>query len=130
MKENYTFSVLLNKLSNIKGIYVLLLAISMLFTINKVQAQCSMTINMNDSYGDGWNGGYLTVYFDSVSQGTYYASSSGSTAYVTIPAGQTMDLQYTSGSWEGENTYNVVIGGSTVFSDGTYPSTGTVYSYS
>ena len=97
--------------------------------VKRVEGQCSLTLNMYDSYGDSWNGGYLTVYFNGVSQGTFSASGSGSSASLTIPSGQTFSLSYTSGSWEEENTYNVQICGNTVFSDGTNPATGTVFTY-
>lgn len=108
----------------------ILIAMLLIFiSTDDAKAQCSVNITMNDSYGDGWNGGYLTIYFDGISQGTYSATGYGSTASLTIPSGSFMEVTYTSGSWESENTYSIVIGGSTVFSDGTNPSTGTVYSY-
>jgi len=95
MKENYTFSVLLNKLSNIKGIYVLLLAISMLFTINKVQAQCTNS----SSYGSAtaptsgsetfstcsFQTEYSTI--NSVVSGTTYSCAISTGGYVTIRSG-------------------------------------------
>ena len=95
MKENYTFSVLLNKLSNIKGIYVLLLAISMLFTINKVQAQCTNS----SSYGSATaptsgtvtisTCNYLEEYspISSVVSGTTYSCAIITGGYVTIRSG-------------------------------------------
>ncbi len=110
------------------SIYILTLVSAMTFT-NNATAQCGVTIQMNDSYGDGWNGGFLEIFFDGISQGTYSAAGTGSTANLSIPAGQTMTVNYTSGSWEGENTYTISIGGSVVFSDGTNPSTGLVYNY-
>lgn len=96
---------------------------------SKLNAQCNLAIQMNDSFGDGWNGGYLEIFFDGVSQDTFAAVGTGSSANLTIPAGQTMTVEYNMGSWEGENTYTISIGGSVVFSDGPSPSTGMVYSY-
>jgi hypothetical protein len=99
------------------------------FINNMSNAQCNVSVSMSDSYGDGWNGGNLEFFFDGISQGTYAATGNGSNANLTIPAGQTMTVNYTSGSWEGENQYTISIGGSLVFADGPTPSTGLVYNY-
>ena len=101
----------------------------MLTNTNEINAQCNASVSGSDAYGDGWNGGSLEFFFDGISQGTYTVTGSGSTATITIPAGQTMTVNYTSGSWEGENEYTISIGGSPVFSDGPTPSTGMVYTY-
>jgi hypothetical protein len=118
------------KIYIMKNFYGKLFALVTTFlVVTSAQAQCNVTLNMNDSYGDGWNGGYIEVFFNGSYQGQFSASGYGSTANLTIPAGQTMTVNYVSGSWEGENTYDIVIGGSIVYSDGTYPSTGLVYTY-
>ncbi|MDD3875543.1 MAG: HYR domain-containing protein [Bacteroidales bacterium] len=43
--------------------------------------------------------------------------------------GSTIDFVYNSGTWEGENTYEIVVDGITLFSDGPNPVTGPVFSY-
>lgn len=85
------------------------------------------TLNMSDSYGDGWNGGYLTAYVNSASIGTYSASGYGSSVSINVTAGQTIYFTYTTGSWEGENSYSISLNGTTVYSTGTNPPSGTVY---
>jgi len=70
---------------------------------------CKYLLNMYDSYGDGWNGGYLTLFLNGVNSGTYAASGYGTTVTVTAGAGQSVSFTYTSGSWETENSYNIQI---------------------
>lgn len=97
--------------------------------IGQINTPCNYTLVMNDSYGDGWNGGYITVMIDGVASGTYSASGSGSTETVYIPNGSSFNIIYTSGQYENENTYTLSDPTPTViFSDGPTPSTGTAYS--
>lgn len=85
------------------------------------------TINMIDSYGDGWNGGYVSVVVD----GTEYkigipdywgdypalsaellwdgASFSSSTYTLTIPAGAAqMSFSWVKGDWDSEVSYTIL----------------------
>lgn len=96
--------------------------------IDELKSTCNYTLNMNDSWGDGWNGGSVTVEEDGIEIGNYSAEGASSSASFSVAEGSTLSLIYTSGSWENENTYNLVDGFSTtVFSDGPNPSTGTVF---
>lgn len=90
---------------------------------------CNLTINMHDAFGDGWNGAFLTVTVNGVSN-TYTMSTGSSLNYtIVIPAGATYDFSYTAGSWESEVSYEIVdCNGNTVFSDGPFPAAGLVYS--
>jgi large repetitive protein len=105
------------------------------------------TVSMTDSYGDGWNGGYLIIYEDGVevdsglpADGSYLNQSAGrffisygssETASFCATPGSTIEMYYGSGSWEGENYYTVTDDntGAVVYSDGPNPSTGTVFSW-
>lgn len=90
---------------------------------------CNYTLAMQDSYGDGWNGGFLNVLVNGTSTGTY-AVTSGSAASAVIPVldGQSIELVYTSGNWEEENTYQLFDpSGTQLFADGPNPQTGSVY---
>ena len=96
--------------------------------IIEIKSKCNYDIDLNDSYGDSWNGGYLTVLEEGVPIGTYAASGYGSSAAFSITSGNNFDIQYTSGSWENENTYSIYDDqGNLVFNDGTYPTTGIVF---
>ncbi|WP_299129571.1 hypothetical protein [uncultured Winogradskyella sp.] len=65
------------------------------------------TLEMTDLYGDGWNGGQITVNISGEST-TYSAAGFGTTVTITIPEGTTIfTFTYTSGDWEGENLYTL-----------------------
>jgi hypothetical protein len=87
----------------------------------------SYTLYMYDSYGDGWNGGYLTAFINGAQVGTYAAGGYGSTATIIVTAGQTLYFTYTSANYEDENSYSIALNGATVYSTGTYPATGNIY---
>ena len=97
--------------------------------IAELKTKCTYTLNMFDSYGDGWNGGYLTVLENGVSIGTFYASGSSSTQTFTVASGSALSITYTAGSWENENSFNLVgPSGSTLYTDNAPINAGTVYS--
>ncbi len=90
---------------------------------------CDFVLDMQDSFGDGWNGGFIEVVVAGSSIGTYAAAGLATTEYLTIPNGAAYDLYYTAGSWEDENTYTYTDpSGSLLYSDGPIPSTGLVFS--
>lgn len=63
------------------------------------------TLTMEDVYGDGWNGGFITISIDGV-ESTYSAPGALSVETITIPEGTSRFLfTYTAGDWEGENLY-------------------------
>ncbi len=89
---------------------------------------CDYTVAMQDSYGDGWNGGALEVRVNASIIGTYSAQGHGSTATFTICDGDALQLVYNAGSYENENTYQVFgPAGNVVFVAGPSPSAGVAY---
>lgn len=97
-------------------------------TIAGVSATCNWTLQMNDSWGDGWNGGQLTVTINGVPT-NYSATGNGTTVQLTITPGAAIALNYTAGAWEGENTYTLTDDqGNTIHSAGPNPPTGLVWS--
>ncbi|MBK7128348.1 MAG: SprB repeat-containing protein [Crocinitomicaceae bacterium] len=97
--------------------------------IAELKTSCDYTLTMNDSYGDGWNGGYLTVLENGVSIGTFAASGYGTVAGFTVSSGSTVTINYTAGSWESENSFSLQDAfGTTIYSDAAPISSGTVYS--
>jgi hypothetical protein len=93
---------------------------------------CDYTIELFDSFGDGWNGSVLTVTVGSISTG-YTVPQGGSFAEFTIGAGSNLPLifTYSPGTFENEVTYNILDpDGNIIFSDGFgpgNPATGIVY---
>lgn len=64
-------------------------------------------LDMTDLFGDGWNGGAITVNIDGVTS-TFAASGSASSETITIPPGTAIfTFTYSSGDWEGENLYTL-----------------------
>ena len=90
---------------------------------------CSITISMQDSFGDGWNGAFLSVFYNGVLQNTYTAVGFGSTFTFTVPQGVAVSFSYTPGSWESEVSYTISVNGTVAYGAGPFPPTGLVYSY-
>ena len=64
-------------------------------------------LDMVDLFGDGWNGGTITVNIEGEST-TYAAEGSGTTVTINIPEGTTIfTFTYAAGDWEGENLYTL-----------------------
>lgn len=99
-----------------------------LFT--RVESQeCSYTLSMHDSYGDGWNGGYLSVFVNDVAVGNFYATNFGNTGTFQVNTGDLVELVYTPGDWENENSYQLFDPvWNFLFGDGPPPQTGSVFS--
>lgn len=89
---------------------------------------CNYNLVMQDTYGDGWNDGYLEIFINSVSIGTFNAIGFGSSETFEVCDGDDVTLMYTPGMYENENSYQL-LGPSwnVIFSDGPNPSTGEVY---
>jgi type IX secretion system substrate protein/SprB-like repeat protein len=99
--------------------------------IPELASLCLYRLDMSDSWGDSWNGGYITVNIDGVPSGTYFAKGSNTVDTIPVGGGSTLELVYTPGSFEDENTYTLYDpSGVAVFSDGVNPSTGSVFSTS
>jgi subtilisin-like proprotein convertase family protein len=89
---------------------------------------CSYTLEMFDTFGDGWNGGQLEVFVNGLSVGTFAAAGTGSISTFPVCTGDAFELVYTAGQWEEENTYNLIdASGNILFSDGINPATGSVF---
>ncbi|WP_221412724.1 hypothetical protein, partial [Fulvivirga lutimaris] len=70
----------------------------------------TFSLAMQDSYGDGWNGGAIAVIVDGVA--TEYTISSAQGAAndvdVTVPDGATsVQFEYISGDWDSEVTFSI-----------------------
>ena len=71
--------------------------------------QCVYTFNLTDSYGDGWNGGYLTVTQNGVPVATVGLSSdSSATETVSLCDNVSTSLVWTAGSYPDEIGFTMV----------------------
>lgn len=79
--------------------------------INMASAQCDLVINMQDSYGDGWNGASVKVYDGATLLGTATIGN-GYTGSATISAPDMTDISlvWTAGSYPEECGFTVING--------------------
>lgn len=103
--------------------------IMLLSTTNKLDAQCcTYWLSMQDSYGDGWNGGSVQVSINGAAIGTYAVAVHANDTSFTACTGDTIRLFYSAGIYEEDNTYQLFDpAGNDLFSDGPNPSTGEVF---
>ncbi len=93
---------------------------------------CNWTLVTNDAYGDGWNGGFITVTSGGIS--TDYAPTNFTATFeIPIEEGEDYQITYTSGGgtgqapgWEEENTYTLTAPDGTSWSDGPIPMEGII----
>lgn len=88
---------------------------------------CTYSLELFDSFGDGWNGSFLTV--DHNGTMTDYTIPTGTEAFydVTLISNVPATFNYTQGGFANEITYNIIDpDGNLIFSDGPFPATGDV----
>ena len=87
---------------------------------------CDWTINMHDSYGDGWNGAAVSFTFEGVLLGNYTIDDGAEgSATVPIPNGGNVVIGFTSGDWDSEITFEIYdASGALVYEDGPTPEVG------
>jgi hypothetical protein len=112
--------------------YAAVTVLIILFLFQAVWARsqpCNYTLNMHDSYGDGWNGGYLSVFVNDYLVGNFSATGFGSTETFPVNTGDMVELFYTPGDYENENSYQLFDPAwNFLFGDGPNPQTGNVFS--
>jgi len=96
--------------------------------IAELKATLTYTLQMLDSYGDGWNGGFITVLENGVPIGTYSALGYGTTTTFNVLEGSIITLNYTAGTWENENSVILYNPNSvTIFTDNAPIATGNIF---
>lgn len=118
----------------LKSTYLFLSACLLLGVQAQAQLSCSYTLELFDSFGDGWNGSVLTVTVNG--NDTDYTllndeNDSFNAFTISLMEGDDVSLSYSPGTFEGEVTYFLYDSdGNLVFSDGPTPQTGTdVFSF-
>ena len=107
----------------------MLLTCLSLLPFSSAHAQCcTYTISMQDTYGDGWNGGYLSVIINDVLITNASATGWGSSQSFTICQDDSLQLHYTPLDYENENIYQVYDEHwNLIFTNGPNPQTGFVF---
>ena len=84
------------------------------------------TLELQDSYGDSWNGASLSVTIDGVATDYSHDDGSATTHTFTVPEGTTeIQIVYNSGSYDEENNFQVIsANGETVLDLGPSPAAG------
>lgn len=94
-----------------------------------VPVECNYTLNLYDSFGDGWNGASLTITHNGASTVYTFTTGSFATFFLQLTPGEPLILTYSPGVFEGEVTYELLDSdGAVVFEDGPFPAVGQVYS--
>jgi len=67
------------------------------------------TVNMTDSWGDGWNGASVVMTLDGVDYSATIANGTANTEVFEVPAGSaTMGFKFVDGAWDSEVDFNIV----------------------
>jgi hypothetical protein len=65
-------------------------------------------VEMADFFGDGWDGAFITVEIDGVTEDYTIPATEAATHNFTVPAGTgVLRISYTSGAWEEEHSYTI-----------------------
>jgi len=92
---------------------------------------CDWTLEMQDAYGDGWNGASVTLTFDGYPAGDFtIENGAASTVTIAVPNNSHLVATYNTGDWDEEVTYQLInASGVEVFTDGTNPTIGVAFEY-
>ena len=93
---------------------------------------CNLIFELADSYGDGWNGSFLTVSFDDGTPSQTVNMDGGSTATYTIEVGNGVHvtLTWTSNSWwDSECSFTLKYDDGTVIYQVSNPSAGVLFEF-
>ena len=80
------------------------------FTTLGVPGSCGIyTVSLYDTFGDGWQGGYLDVKINNILVQTITLQNGSGPENFDFPvdSGDVMDLVYTAGAWPDENFYEI-----------------------
>ena len=75
---------------------------------------CQITIEGEDSYGDGWNGGYITVFQNNEVVDTFVVSDETYAKAITVCSNYPVVLQWNEGSYDDEVSFTIYDGGNNV----------------
>jgi len=89
---------------------------------------CDWTLNMQDSYGDGWNGASVSISFEGTLLGDYSIAGASGSATIAVPDGGDISVVFNTGAWDSEITYQLLDpSGTEVFADGPNPLIGEAF---
>lgn len=88
--------------------------------INGGSTSCTYTLQLDDTWGDGWNGNSIDITINGVTTNYTVPFGTQSTFTLNVNHGDQIDLQYdNSGNWTSENEITLIDGnGNVVYQDG------------
>ncbi|WMX16750.1 choice-of-anchor L domain-containing protein [Aureispira sp. CCB-E] len=93
-----------------------------------IDSFCSYTLNLYDGFGFGWQGSSVTVIVNGVNVGNYTATAAVSSFTIKVPSGQSIQFIYNESPFApGQDSYDVVLNGTTEFISGLNPVNGSGY---
>lgn len=91
---------------------------------------CVYTLNLFDSFGDGWGTSYVSVSINGGAAQNYTVTGTSNQIQLGVNIGDQIILSYNnSGTWQGENSYSLTLGGSALFNSGSPPAAGVSFIY-
>ena len=102
------------------------------FSISAFSQCCTYTIDGQDSFGDGWNGGFANIYINGVLFTSFQVedfplgNGTNNSLSFTVCDGDNVEVQWNPGTWDSEVTFQISNPGGQVGSWGPSPSAGIV----
>ncbi len=92
---------------------------------------CDYTLEMFDTFGDGWNGASIDVEINGVNAGNFTVNAGNSeTSTFQVCNGDNVELFWNSGTWDTEVSFDLLDpSGTTIFSHGASPAVGSLYTF-
>ncbi len=131
LQENTTYDFYVQSNCDADGLGAPLGPITFTTPFENPPVTCDYTLELFDSFGDGWNGSTLTVNVNGV-ETMYTIPAGGDEATFTFEALSNLPvvISYSPGAFENEVTYNVLDpSGNVIFNDGPNPQTGEVFTF-
>jgi len=91
---------------------------------------CTFTLDLQDSFGDGWDGASIDVNINGSLFGNFtFTNGNSSSESIPVCDGDAIELVYYPGQWEDEHSYTLLDGeGTTLFNASSPPVPGSVFS--
>ena len=90
------------------SLFFILFLTFFLNNFNSYYAQCHYTIDMQDTWGDGWNGAAVEVSINGIFATDFtFANGNNSSDSISTMNGDIVDFSFVSGDWDTEITFQV-----------------------
>lgn len=75
-----------------------------------LSSQCNYVVNMQDSYGDGWNGASISVSVNGIANSANWSIANGSsyTDFISTYSGDIIEFSFNSGAYDSEITFQII----------------------